>query len=162
MITIRKATLEDIPQIVQLWTNFMENHDEIVLKRNKRLESYVIRKKTAPNNYGSFLREQLQSTGTAFIAEVDGAAVGFTLLVVKDEIPIYKIEKIGCISDLFVKEEFRGKGISSKIRDEALKWFKMQGISNISVLLYSDNPFVHSVYKKWGFFDYKIEMRREL
>ncbi|MAG08015.1 hypothetical protein CMO89_00940 [Candidatus Woesearchaeota archaeon] len=163
MVLIRKANVKDISSIVKLWEEFMKDHDKIVLERNERLRLYTPRKKNAADNYRAFITEQLKSRkGAIFFAEVDDNIIGFTLVIIKDEIPVFKIEKIGYISDLFVKKEHRGKGISSQLMDKSIKWLKKNNMNHISIGLYVDNEFAHSVYKKKGFFDYKIEMRREI
>jgi len=163
MLAVREAGFKDIPEIVGLWTEFMALHDKIVLGRNKKLGPYIAKRKAASDNYRNFLQEKLKSKkGTVFLAEVDGKPAGFTLVFEKDEIPIFEIKKIGYVSDLFVKEEFRGLGISSKLRDKAINWFKKKGLKHMSIGLYNDNEFAHSVYKRWGFFDYKVEMRRQI
>lgn len=163
MMIIRKAYLKDVPTIVNLWKEFMTDHDKIVIKENPQLKSYLGRKKTAADNYKKFVQKHIKSkNGTAYIAEVDGVVAGFTLLFVKDEIPIFKVEKIGFGSDLYVKKEFRGLNVSSKLMAQAIKWFKKKRIKCVSLTLYKNNKIAHSIYKKWGFFDYKIEMRRKI
>ena len=84
------------------------------------------------------------------------------MVFIKDNIPIFELKELGYFSDLYVKKQFRKLGISSKLRDEAIKWFKKKKMKYISIALYPDNKFAHSVYKKWGFMDYHIEMRREI
>ncbi len=163
MLEIREASLKDVPEIVRLWTEFMGHHDKLVLKENKKLKSFLVKRKNAADKYKEFLQEHFKlKKGTVFLAEVDDTIVGFTLVIVKDEIPIFEIKKIGYVSDLFVKEKFRKLGISSKLRDEAITWFKKKGLKHMSIGLYNDNKFARSVYKRWGFFDYKIEMRRQI
>jgi len=93
--------------------------------------------------------------GVVFIAEVDGKTAGFSLVFVKDEIPIFEIEKYGYISDLYVKEEFRGKGVSSNLKEAAVEWCKNKGLKHVSIAVYSDNKFAHDLYNQRGFFDYK-------
>ncbi|MBI2581144.1 GNAT family N-acetyltransferase [Candidatus Woesearchaeota archaeon] len=163
MISVRKAALKDIPSIAGLWCEFMKEHDKIVLVRNKKLSRYTPRKKNAENNYRSFIKKQLKSgNGAIFLAEAEDTAAGYVFVIIKDEIPVFKLKKIGYISDLYVKKALRGMKISSKLKDEAMKWLKKKGLKHISIGLYVDNEFAHSVYKKWGFFDYKLEMRRKI
>ncbi len=163
MVLVRKANIKDIPLVVGIWKEFMREHDKIVLKKNQKLRTYTPKKKNAAHKYKAFITKQLKGgKGAIFIAEIDGKVAGFTLIIIKDEIPIFKIEKIGHISDLFVKKEHRGKGLGSKLIDESIKWFKKNKLKHVSVLLYADNEHAHLVYKKKGFFDYKIEMRRSI
>ena len=161
MILISKATAKDIPFIVEIWEEFMQEHDEILVKENPKLESYLTKNKDAPKNYKKFVQKHIKSkNGVVYMAEVDGTTVGYTLMFVKDEIPIFKIKKIGFGSDLYVKKGFRGMNVSSKLSAQSIKWLKKKGIKCVSLTLYNDNKLAHSIYKKWGFFDYKIEMRK--
>lgn len=163
MILVRKAALRDIPSVVTIWNEFMKDHVNTVLKRNKKLSIYTPRKEKAENTYRAFIKKQLKSgKGAIFLAEADATIAGYILVLIKDEIPIFKLKKIGYISDLYVKREFRGLKISSKLKDEAISWLKRKGLKHVSIGLYIDNEFAHSVYKKWGFFDYKLEMRRKM
>ena len=154
---------KDVYAIVNLWTEFMEDHDNIVLKINKKLMPYTLRKKSGTKNFSEFVNKCIKSKNMEiYIAKVDDVSVGYSLIYIKDEIPIFKVKKLGYISDLFVKKEFRKKKISSKLMAVSMAWFRKKGLKHTSIILYADNPYAHTVYKKWGFFDYKIEMRRNL
>ena len=76
--------------------------------------------------------------------------------------PTYKNKKIGIISDLYIKKNFRNRRISSKLKDRFIEWFKEKGIRFIAAPLYPDNKFAHSLTKKWGFVDYKLEVRKKI
>ncbi len=159
---IRKATLKDVPMIVEMWEGFMDEHS--VMVRDKELK-YKEQDEFAENrgdNYKEFISGFIEKgNGAIFIAEED-EAVGYCLVFIKDNIPIFKVKKLGYASDLFVKKEFRGKGISSKLVEEALKWFKEKGLKHISLQTYCSNDKARSIYKKMGFFEYKVEMRKKL
>lgn len=161
MVLIREATTKDIPAIVDMWEEFMQNHDETLIKENTQLKFYLSKNKNAAQNYKKFVQKHIKSkNGIVYMAEVNGKIAGFTLMFIKDEIPIFKIKKIGFGSDLYVKKEFRRMNISSKLTAQAIKWLKKKEIKCVSLTLYNDNKLAHSIYKKWGFFDYKIEMRK--
>lgn len=163
MVSIRKANPEDIDVIVDMWVEFMGNHDEIVLKENPELKSFIVRKENAPENYREFAQKHMKAEdGEVFIAEADGDIAGFALVFVKDEIPVFEIEKIGYISDLFVKEKFRGMKVGSKLMEESIKWLKEKGLEYVSIGMYPDNKLAHSFYEKWGFFDYHVDMRKKI
>ena len=162
MIIIRKAGLKDIPIIVKLWKEFLKYHDELLMKRNPKLNPYLVKKKTATNSFRKFIKRNIRSKNAVlYIAEVGEKPAGYCLVYIKNNIPIFKLEKIGHISDLFVKQEYRKQGISSKFKNEAIKWLKKKRIKHISLQVYKDNDFAHSIYGKWGFDDYHIEMRRK-
>ena len=160
---IKKATIKDVPSIIKLWKEFRKNHNKIVIKKNPKFKPYLIKRSNAAENFKKFVQKNIRSKNSVvYIAEVNGKLVGYSLIYIKDNIPIFKLEKIGYISDLFVKKEFRNQGISSKFKEEAITWFKKKGIKHISLAVYKNNKFAHSIYKKWGFFDYYIEMRRKV
>lgn len=160
---IKEANLENVSKIVDSWIEFIEEHDKIVISENPELEEYEKKISNMGDNYKEFLESHIKSEkGVVFIAEEDGEIVGFTLIYIKDEIPIFENKKVGFISDLYVKKEFRNRKISSKLRDKSLEWFKDKGLKFVSLAMHPDNKFAHSVYKKWGFFDYKVEMRKKI
>jgi len=160
---IKKANSGDIPKIVDLWLEFMKEHDQIIINENSLLKEYEIKDENMEDSYSGFLKSNFESEdGAIFIAEENGEIIGYTLFFIKDEIPIYKNKKIGYISDLYVKKDFRNKGISSKLKDKSIEWFKEKGIKFISAPLYPDNKFAHSLTKKWGFVDYKVEVRKKI
>ena len=45
---------------------------------------------------------------------------------------------------------------------EACKWFKKHGIKHITIGVNPENERAHLIYKKWGFFDFRIEMRNKI
>jgi GNAT superfamily N-acetyltransferase len=160
---IEEAKIEDVPRIVQLWLEFMKEHDEIIIKENSELSECEIKDGNMGEKYREFLISHIESKdGAVFIAKENNEIVGYCLIFIKDEIPIYKNKKIGCASDLYVKKNFRNQGISSKLGDKSIKWFKEKRIKFVSAPMYPDNRFAHSIFKKWGFFDYKVEMRKKV
>lgn len=62
----------------------MNEHDEIVLGKNKKLSQYTLRKEKAENNFRAFIKRQLKSgKGAIFLAEADGTAAGYTSFSLK-------------------------------------------------------------------------------
>jgi GNAT superfamily N-acetyltransferase len=160
---IRKARLKDVPGIVELWSEFMKEHADIVRRVNPKLRPYTIRRKDAKEEFGSFARKNIRSrNGGVVVAEEDGGLVGYALFFIKKGPSVYTEKVFGYISDLFVKKGFREKRISSLFRDEALKFFRKKGIKHSSLVVSPTNSHARNVYKKWGFHEYHIEMRRRI
>ena len=130
---------------------------------SEELKPLLIRKKDAARIFRKFVQKNIRSKiGIVHIAEINGKPVGYSLAFIKDNVRVYKTEKVGYISDLFIKKESRAKGISSKFKDEAIKWFRKKGINHISIAVHKENRLAYSIYRKWGFLDYHIEMRRKI
>ena len=114
-------------------------------------------------SFGKYIRKHLRSKNSiVFIAEVNGNPVGYNINAIKDNIPVFKVEKLGHFFEIFVRKEFRCMKISSKFKDLAFKWFRKNGIKHISMFVNKENKQAHSIYKKWGFYDFNIEMRRKI
>ncbi len=66
-------------------------------------------------------------------------------------IPIFKKEKVGYISDIYLEEGYRGKGIAKDLFNETMRWFETKHIKEISIKVLHYNDVAEEVYKRWGF-----------
>jgi len=162
---VREAHLKDASSIVDMWKDFMEEHDELVFKANPRIKSYIQkylkRKEVAANLFKEYVQENIRADDArVLLVEVEGDPVGYCLTRIQSTIPIFIVEKIGFINDLFVRKEFRGMGLSSQLKNETIKWLKKKGITHVSVAVFADNEHARKIYKKWGFLDFQVGMRQ--
>ena len=166
-MTVRKAHLNDASIIVEFWKEFMNEHDEIVLKENPKiipyLRKYLRRKENAADMFKEFIEENIRSRDAlVLIAEVEEEPVGYCLAKIQSTIPILIVDKIGSIYDLFVRKEFRGMGLSSQLMNETIKWLEKKSIKHVTLNVSVDNKQARKVYQKWGFMDFQISMRRAI
>ena len=163
MVIIRNACLKDVENIIDLWKEFMKNHQITILKVNPKLKPHLIKKKTGSRIFSRHIKRYIKSkNGNVNVAEVKGKLVGYSLFYIKENIPVYKLKKVGYFSDLYIIKEFRGQKISSKFKNIALKWFKRKGIKYASIEVNTDNKLAYSIYKKWGFVDFHTELRKKI
>lgn len=162
MITIRKAGLKDMPKIMDMWKEFRDSLHETNSKE-PRLEKYTLINSKARATWEKIFSGKIRSgRGRVHIAEADGKAVGYSLIFIIKKKPYYMIREMGYVADLYVRKEFRGRGISSMFRDEAIKWFKSKGLKHVSIDTSFMNTHAHGIYERWGFLDYTREMRMEI
>lgn len=162
-ITIRKAGLKDVPTILGMWKEFMKDHERIVLGKNKKQRVYLSKKPGAEKMFGKYIAKNIRSPNSIVnIAEVGGNPAGYSLTFIKKNIMIFTVGKLGHMSDLFVRDKYRGLGISSLLKEEAFRWLKKKGIAHASIMVNPDNPHARGIYKKWGFMEYHVEMRRKV
>ena len=160
---IKEANLDDADEILDIWEDFMDEHTIIVTNENPELKEYLEFDPNRRNIYRKFLESHMKSQdGAVFIAEDNGKIAGYVMIYIKDEIPVFKNKKIGYCSDLFIKKSHRNKSISSKLKNKVMEWFEHKGIKVISLATFYDNKNARAIYNKWGFFDYKVEMRRKI
>lgn len=163
MINIRTGKIKDVPQVANLWKEFMIEHDRNVVKNNKLLKEQVIKLKTGNQKFKTHLIKLLKTRkGKLFVAEDNGNIVGYNLAQIKSEIPVFKLRRFGLIADLYIKKEFRGQGIATIFKDKAVEWFKRNNLRYMSINVYPDNSHAYMIYKKWGFTDFKLTMRKKI
>ena len=160
MIVIRKAKLKDIDLIFNFEKKLFKSADDIMNKYcREHFVDYRL-KKDYREILSKYIKGRIYSKNDAiFIAEVNGKPVGHMVISIKKNHPIFKMEKYGRINTVYIEEIFRDKRISSKLKDEAFKWFKKKNISRVSLNVFPDNEKAIAAYKRWGFSTSLIEMR---
>ncbi len=163
MLQIRKATLDDIPKVITLWKEYTELHDEKVISKSPGVAPLIERKEGASEILEKFIAKNLQEeNGLVLIAEIDGEVVGYSFFYYTENKPVYKIEKIGYLADIFVREDYQGLHISSQFMDKGEKWLREKGIEYISLNVSFNNDLAYKIYKRWGYFDNQVIMSKKL
>ena len=161
-ILIRKAKVSDIKFLVSLAKELMDHNMQLARNDKTRLELL----QPVDNVSSLWRRWALKSikspNGLVLVAESNGEIIGYSLNLIKENVKVHKIRKIGHVSDLYVSQGYRNKGIATKFMKEALKWFKKKELKYLSIGVHAKNMKAHKIYKRWGFFDYHTEMRRKL
>ncbi len=107
-------------------------------------------------------RKLAKENAFLFVAEYDGKIVGYIFGWIERRSKNYwKTSKYGYICDLFVKEEYRKKGIGKALLKEAEEWFKKRGISKIFLEVYFDNP-AREYYMRQGYSPIDIKMIKNI
>lgn len=147
-MNIRTATLNDIEQIVPLLIALDELHakmyptvfDESKIKEDIR-QSFLLENINTPNNL--FL-----------IAESEKNIVGIVHCYIQEtkNHPIKKDKKVAVLSDLYVDENYRNKGIAQQLINKVLETIKENWIVNDVVLnVFNENQEAIKLYEKSGF-----------
>lgn len=92
------------------------------------------------------------------VYEENGIIEGYIYLkAIKDE------EQIGYLIDgLYVEEEYRNQKIATKLLEYSLSILSEKKISFIDINVLSKNTIAKKLYKKIGFEEYKIQMRKRI
>jgi ribosomal protein S18 acetylase RimI-like enzyme len=70
--------------------------------------------------------------------------------------------KHGYIYDIFVKKEFRGKGIGRTLLEKAQSYCREKGYSRILLMVYVNNANAIGLYNKMGFKTERMHMGKVL
>jgi len=147
---IREATEKDLTQLVKLQSSLM--------KSESKMSSYLNLKKNFSEMAREFFTSQLKSKkAVVYIAEENNTIAAYIHLeMVEPLIPILNWKSDLNIHDLFVKKEFRKKGIAKKLLQTAIKFAKKKKADNLRVVLFSKNKEAIRAYESIGLSD---EMR---
>ena len=154
-IDIRDATKDDLGSVIDLWVMLARHHEDIsydfTLAWNGRMK------------WAKYLKEKYREISTKLIvADEDGKIVGFMLCLLSPNAPIFKERKIGVISDVFVLEERRRKGVAKKMLDVANKWFRKNKVRSVRLNVANDNLEARAAWRRLGFRAYVIDNRLDL
>lgn len=107
------------------------------------------------------LNEFIQSPDAILIvAEEDGIIVGSGYaLIKKSEKDYNNFKSYAYLGFMFVKPEYRGKGINKLITDELVSWAQSRNISEIRLDVYAQNESAIKAYEKAGFEPLLLTMR---
>ena len=110
-----------------------------------------------------WMKRKLFSPNTfLFVAFQESFPIGYVFgWIEKRSKNYWKSHRYGYICDIFVKEEFRGKGMGKALMEKAENWFREKGIEVVYVEVYAQNPFV-GFYEKLGYKKVSTEMIKRL
>lgn len=80
-------------------------------------------------------------------------------LIRETEKDYYNFKKYAYLGFMFVKPEYRGKGINKIITDELINWAKSKNISEVRLDVYAQNESAIKAYEKAGFEPLLLTMR---
>jgi GNAT superfamily N-acetyltransferase len=146
---IRKAKLKEINEISELFSKISKYHQKL----NPKI--FDLKKDLGPK-YKKHVTNSIHSKNSLLlVAEENNKIVGMCLADLGSRPPVFKVRKIGNLSDAYVLPAYRKKGISKAFLEESFKWFKSKGIKRVEAGVYFDNKVARETWKKQGFIDSK-------
>jgi GNAT superfamily N-acetyltransferase len=130
-VAVRVATAEDIPALERLWRAF---------------EHEVPPPAHVDHDPEQELGEisDIVAGGLAFLAEEDGAALGFALARRTGS-------RLGRLTDLYVVPDARRGGVAAALVHAAVEALAAQGIEHLDLEVKAANAGARAVYHRWGF-----------
>ncbi|AZA78053.1 GNAT family N-acetyltransferase [Chryseobacterium sp. G0186] len=107
------------------------------------------------------LNEFIQSPDATLIVVEDNneiVASGYALIK-EPEKDYNNFKRYAYLGFMFVKPEYRGKGINKLITDELVNWAKSRNISEVRLDVYAQNDSAIKAYEKAGFEPLLLTMR---
>lgn len=134
MKNTRKTTIQDLPQLAELFDQYrVFYHKESDIPAAE-----------------SFLKERIEKADSEiFVAENDGKLIGFVQLY-----PLFsstRMKRYWLLNDLFVNGNYRGKGFSKELIEEAKELAKSTNAAGILLETGKSNDVGNKLYPSCGF-----------
>ena len=165
-ILVTCATPPDVPAVAALHHAHLTYHTAF----DERYRPLPAR--NYESTYEDLLRDPLAGV---LVARSNDRVVGFVSLrlhedVRADERPAWlpslrrrpRHTGSGTLVDLFVADECRRQGVGSTLVEAAMRWFTERGVTDINLGVMADNQAGLAFWRRMGFTDYRLQMRRLL
>ena len=153
-IKIRKAILKDLKVIQDLNLKLFE-------KEYNEFDKTLDISWTFSEEGKKYFSESIKK-GFAAVAEADGKIVGY-ILGGKGETESWRtIKKIAELYNMLVLEDYRRKGVGTRLVNAFLDWCKQNKFNHIKVVASSQNMRGIDFYKKFGFKEQDMVLEAEL
>lgn len=147
-IQFRTATLEDLPILLEF--------EQGVIKAERPFSPTL---KPDPINYYD-IQSFIQDDNIEIkVALWEDTIIGCAYIRLKKSSEFYQNDRHGYIGFMYVKPEFRGRGISRQIIEELISWANTKEVYEIQLEVFADNLPAVKAYEKAGFEKFTVTMR---
>ena len=156
-LVIRRATKTDLPVLGVLGAALLRAHYAYDPRR------FMAPGGTPERGYAWFLGTQLEESSVAvFVAERDGAVVGYVYAGLEPQSWKELREEAGFIHDVIVNEGERRTGVASALLEVACDWLRSIGAPRVMLWTAEGNDGAQRLFARAGFRRTMVEMTREL
>ena len=153
--SVREATTADIPQISEVWWEFMLFHAD--------LNPTFTPTQDGRDKFAAYLEEQLAAKSSLLlVAHADDSIVGYCLAGMAERPPVLIDCQYGMINDLAVVSSLRRRGIGEALLKSAEEWFKAAGINRVELQVMSANDLGRRFWTKMGYAVYLEKRFRDV
>ena len=150
-ITTRTATLADLDVLLKF--------EQGIIRTERPFDPTL---KDGHINYYDIAAMIGASHVEVVVAELESEIIGSGYVRIEDSKVYLKHPQHAYLGFMYVKPEYRGKGVNKKVVDALKDWATKRGITEFRLDVYSENSPAIKAYEKIGFKKHLIEMRMEL
>ena len=156
-IKIIKGNMDDLEDLHQLWIQLIEYHHDI-----GNIGGFIY-KSDRYDDLRKHLEKEIQHNKfCVMVAKLDGQSIGFAKANILSY-PTFFEDNVFCmIGQIFVQEEFRGKGIGSRLINTIEEWAKEKDINQVRLGLNYKNKRSFSFYEKLDYKPTSITLKKRL
>ncbi len=155
-IEIRSATIKDLDRLVDLECQMAAYHhrlDSIWARWNKRnpLVKKIITEAIKKKRDEMFL-----------VLLCNNHIVGYATAYIEKKGSVYSIKKMGHVGSVYVEKNYRKLGLGKLAIEKLLHWFRKNHITEVTLQVDANNNIGVSAWKKIGFKDWRLVLRKSL
>jgi len=150
-IQVRPALLEDLPILLEF--------EQGIVTAERPFDPTL---DVDPISYYDIKALIESENAEVVVAVVDDEIVSSAYAKIVEAKPYFKYSHYAYLGFMYVKPEFRGKGINGKIINNLNLWAKSKNITEIQLQVYDENDPAVRAYEKAGFKKYMVTMRMEI
>jgi GNAT superfamily N-acetyltransferase len=139
MITIRKATIEDL--------SILYEFEQGVLQAERPMDKTLKISKTYYYDIPNLISEL---NVELVIAEINDVIVGCGYARIKQARDCFQFDQFSYLGFMFTKEDYRGKGVNKTIMNYLYDWSLSKGIYEVRLEVYPSNNAAIKAYEKVG------------
>jgi RimJ/RimL family protein N-acetyltransferase len=151
MCTIRKATQEDLPVLMEFMNGLVDAERPMnpTIKDGKVI-------------YYDLSEIMKNEESDLYVVELNNELVASGYAKIKEDRSYLKHDKQGYLGFMFVPEKHRGNGYNKLIMDTLLKWCKDRNVFEIRLDVYATNAAAIRAYEKAGMKKHMVNMRLDI
>ena len=153
-LKMRPAVESDLDRLVDLWRLLMQFHQE--------LDPRFRVKEVSEQAWRDFAKRHMaEHDHFLFVTEASGDIVAYILGSVEINPPPMETGTYGFVTDIYVLDDYRRRGVGTQLWFAALEWFRAKGQTSVRLNVASLNALAESFWRSHGFDDYLIRLYLE-
>ncbi|MFQ5680168.1 MAG: GNAT family N-acetyltransferase [Gemmatimonadota bacterium] len=155
-VHLRPATLEDLDELVALWSHYIREHQHNPAYRRLPPGALGARRHA--------FRQRLEDPDAAIfvLARLDGGLDGMVTCFVERNAPYFLPACYARLQIPYVRRDARGHGNLKRLLGAAFRWAREQEMTEIRLYLGADNVLANAIAEELGFEAVEIVRRRAL
>lgn len=143
--TIRAAKSADAPAVAAMWGEMARQHQEYD-------RQFWCWSKDAVAHWQKWFKELLRNPEMLILVAAlpDEDLIGFVISSCKNNPAIFEVKRTSEVWDLFVRPEYRGKGIARGLMDMAFEGLQKMGAQDVRLHVAMANESAIALYEKMG------------
>ncbi len=156
-VTIRVATLQDIPRITELGKELGDFHSDL------DEDEFWTHPSSTPVEFTKLLKDHISNDNSLVLVAEDGETiVSYCLAVITSQPPEFNGKPYGSIKETLVTNSHRGKGIGKTMVSELERWFRSKDIYRVEVGVAALNDKAAAFWQKMGYIPGLVLRHKEI